>query len=229
MDKVRTLENIEAVEKETRAFECPNCSAHLQFMVRVNVFGVKESMTGEEVSVRDGRPLPPAPTPAAPNGNGGSPAQARLVEAMKADGTFEAFTKTVDATLPAGRPKNVEKFFLTFLETCTPIAVPSSVLRKIIGELKTMGEPEGFITVYSAQQVALVTVDGEPKLFTPVRLLRGERVRLSANAQVRLRIRAKEESIEHWIRTRNGYVVGRGELFNELARKRPGEFANTGV
>lgn len=203
---------VEEINKETRGFQCPSCRKHLQFRVAVKVTAVMPTLTGEEVAARDaGMSLPIEKA-----------SITRLLGYYRDVGILDAFTQVVKEHFADKMPNDPDKFFLTFLKTSVRATmIPKLALQRLINEFDG-----GNIEVYTAQQIAAVVSDGTLRCFVPAHLLRGEVVRMGKGSNTKLRTRATEERLETWIRTRHGYVVGRGLMFQEMQKQARGDFDN---
>lgn len=229
MDRTqKTPIQIEAIEKETRGFECPSCHEHFQFRVTVAVKGIQPTLTGEEVAERDGRPLMPKGTPDPisainnPPMGDDKPSVVRLLHYYKDIGILDAFEQVLKEHFADKMPKDIGKFFLTFLRTSVKASlIPKLALRRLINEFD-----DGLIEVYTAQQIAAVVSDGKIRCFVPAHLLRGEVVRLGGGSNTKMRTRATEERLDTWIRTKHGYVFGAGPMFQEMQKQARGSFDN---
>lgn len=228
-DRLRTPLQLEAIEKETRAFECPNCRQHLQFRVRVQVQGVQATLTGEEVAERDGRVLTPKGTrdikaeiTNPPMGNN-RPALVRLIQYYQEVGILSAFEQTAAEVKSHCLPKDMGSFLLTWLNKCVKAnLIPKLALRKLINEFD-----DGQIEVWHSDLIAAVVSDGRLRAFVPMHILRGELVRLGKMSNTRLRTSATDERLDAWIRTKHGYVLGTGAMFSEMQKQAKGSFELT--
>jgi len=137
---------VEAIEKETKSFTCPHCNTHLQFLVRVQVVGVHETLAGDEhEAVKARKPIPKK----------AEPAPIEFVEQAKRDGIFGAFAKTIVST-PHNVPTDVEKYFLTFLKRATKIRAPQFAIRLCLPEDERAGDLE----LWAFQNIAGVVAAG---------------------------------------------------------------------
>lgn len=228
-EKVPTPLQLEAIEKETKAFECPNCHIHLQFRLSVKVVGVQESLTAEENAARDGRPLTPKATkdPLAEKANppmgDKRPGLLRLVEYYRDIGILAAFEQVAADLHSHQLPKDMGGFFLTWMRTSVRAnLIPKLALRRLINEFD-----DGMIEVWHSQLIAAVVSDGRLRCFVPMHLLRGETIRAGGGSKTSLRTSATEERLDNWIRTKHGYVLGGGAMFQEMQKQAKGNFELT--
>lgn len=227
---LKTPLQLEMIEKETRAFECPNCHQRLQFRLGVVVTGVQAPPTPEESALRYG--LPPPLVKASKD----HPEKVvdhqmaaenlrlkRLVQFYKDSGIMSAFLEIASDLKSHQMPKDTDTFFLNWLRTCTTaLLIPKFALRKLINEFK-----DGQIEVQHSQGIGAVISDGTLRAFVPMHLLRGEVIRAGGGSNTKLRTSATDAGVDNWIRTKHGYVVGTGVMFQELKRQAKGSFELT--
>lgn len=226
----KTPLQLEAIEKETRSFECPNCGEHLQFRLSVKVNGVQRTLTAEEHAERNGmsEPMQKIPRLAAPKIVDHQYAAEqlrlqRLVQYYKDTGILAAFLEIVSELKAHQMPQDQETFFLNWLRTCTVASlIPQLALRKLINEFD-----DGRIEVQHAQGIGAVISDGKLRAFVPMHLLRGEIIRAGGGSNTKLRTLATDAGVDNWIRTRHGYVLGASLMFQEMKRQAKGSFELT--
>jgi len=224
--RLKTALQLEAIEKETRGFTCPNCNQHLQFLLSVKVTGIQATLSGEEVAVRDGKPLPLKSEKKEVDSNPpmglDRPKLVRLAQYYRDVGVLSAFEEVANSLLSHQLPNDMDKFFLTWLTTTVQaVQIPKLALRRLINEFD-----DGQINVYHAQGIGAVVSDGKLRCFMPMHLLRGEVVRAGNGSNTKLRTLATEERMDNWIKTKHGYVYGNGMLFNEMRKQAKGSFDN---
>jgi hypothetical protein len=205
---------IEAIEKETKSFQCPACKTHLQFLTRIQVVGVHETLTGEQYKAAEvNKQIPSKKKPI------------EFVEQAKRDGIFAAFAKTVQAAQPYNIPVDLEKYFVTFLTRATKIKTPQFAIRQCLPEDERAGELE----LYAFQNTAGVVKDGYLRTFLPYQLVQGKEMpSMLTPGDSGITPKAAEMSLPLWVKTRNGYVTSYA-LFSELRGRAAGSFANTGI
>lgn len=223
-DSDKTPQQLEAIEKETRAFVCPNCGEHWQFRVSVQVKGIQPTPTGEEIAERDGKlSAPKKPVNANAPMDLARPALQRLKEYYRETGLLDAFEQTVSDIKAHQLPNDIGNFFLSWLKKCVVAnQIPKLALRKLINEFD-----DGQIEVWHSDEIAAVLSNGKLRAFVPTHILRGELVRMGIASTTRLRTMATEERLDNWIRTKHGYVLGTGAMFSELQRQAKGNFELT--
>lgn len=227
--QVKTPLQLEAIEKETRSFTCPVCDAHLQFRLSVKVNAVQETLTTEEHAELAGLPEPLKKTPKAfakmddPQRTAAQMRLKRLVQYYEDTGILQAFLDIASELKAHQMPKDTTTFFLNWLRTCTVAQlIPKFALRKLINEFK-----DEYIEVQHAQGIGAVISDGVLRAFVPMHLLRGEVIRAGGGSNTKLRTSATDAGMDNWIRTKHGYVLGTGALFNEMRKQAKGSFELT--
>lgn len=222
--KEKTALQLEAIEKETRVFQCPSCGYHMQFRVNVKVKAVQESLSGEEIDVRDSRPKGSKDQKselANPPMGINRPQLVRLGQYYRDTGIIDAFENVANELMAHQLPADMDKFFLTWLTTTVKASlIPKISLQRLMNEFK------GQVEVYHAQGIGAVTSGGQLRCFVPMHLLRGEIIRAGNGSNTKLRTRATEERLEVWIRTKHGYIYGAGSMFEEMRKQAKGSFDN---
>jgi hypothetical protein len=223
-DADKTPAQIEAIEKETRSFVCPTCGDHLQFLVSVLVKGVHSTPTADEIATRDGQPLPAKKitkvvmTKAVRD-------DSAAVQQAKADGTWDAYVTAIKAAYPQQQPKDLSDYFDQWLKAATRLRTPQFAIRSCL----PVEDREGNLELWVFSSLAAVVVDGRLKTFIPYQLVKGEPLpdSLALGGNGIERRKASSADLAIWVKTRNGYVAGKGLLFNELKGKRAGQFETT--
>lgn len=215
--KLTEIEPVVFTDPYSKVFKCPCCNARLQFKVQVNVLGVYElDQDDQPVVVR------PAPVPK----DSLTTDERDLVESIKKEGLFDAFERTIRTSTPHNVPSDLEKYFLTFLKRATKIKTPQFAIRPCL----PVDEREGELELYAFQNIAAVVNDGFVRSFLPYQLVNGKEIadtlQPSGNG---VSVTRRDLTLSDWVKTRNGYVAGRGLLFNELRGRAKGSFANTGI
>lgn len=207
----KTPLQIEEIEKETRAFECPNCHMHWQFRVRVNVTGVGRTLTGEEFAARENN------QPIAPRFTSGAQ---QILDEAEATGILPAFKSVFTSGANANQiPNDLEAYFLTWLTKAQRKPAPQFGIRLCLPKEDRVGNLE----LYTFQQVTAVLSDGFFRAFLPTPLVKGETIKPLVRTNGMLHS-GDTVNLEMWVRTKYGYVSHRGALFAEMQRKCVGEF-----
>lgn len=202
----------------SKTFQCPHCNTKLQFKVQVGVYGVFRI-------TEDGQVLPkPPPKPIAPKDRF-TPAERELLESLREVGLYTAFETAAQASLYTNA-KDMERYFLTFLQSATPSKTPQFAIRQCLPD----DEANGDLELWQLNTVCAVMADGEIRAFFPVDLIKGRPLRSPLQSNGKSITSTRDNiSVSDWVKTRNGYVAGRGLLFKELRGKAAGAFANTGI
>lgn len=205
-------------DPRAKTFQCPHCDTKLQFKVQVGVYGVFEITDDDKLLPK------PAPKPA-PVKDRFAPAERELLETLREAGLYAAFETAAQASLYTNA-KDMERYFLTFLNSAVPVKTPQFAIRQCLPE----NEADGDLELWQLNTVCAVVVNGEIRTFFPVDLIKGRplRTRLQSNGKS-VTTTSDNTTVSDWVKTRNGYVAGRGLLFRELRGKAAGAFANTGI
>jgi hypothetical protein len=205
-------------DPRAKTFQCPHCDAKLQFKVQVNVHGVYEINDDNEL-------LPKPPPKPAPVKDRFTPEERALLESLRAAGLYAAFEAAARASMYTN-VKDMERYLLTFLQSAVPVKSPQFAIRQCLPE----DEASGDLELWQLNTVVAVIADGEIRAFFPVDLVKGRPLRTKLQSDGKTITAGKENvTVTDWVKTRNGYVAGRGLLFKELRGKAAGAFANTGI
>lgn len=201
----------------SKVFKCPCCNARLQFKTQVSVLGVYE------LSEED---MPIVERPKLVKKDALSPDERSLVDGIKEAGLFAPFETTMKTSTPHNVPADLEKYFLTFLKRATKVKTPQFAIRPCL----SADEREGDLELFVFQNMAAVVRDGFVRSFLPYQLVNGKEIPDTLHsASNGVGVSRNDLTLSDWVRTRNGYVAGRGLLWNELRGKAAGDFANTGI
>jgi hypothetical protein len=144
-----------------------------------------------------------------------------FVEQLVETGMLDGFKEAQIAAMGGGALKNVQKMLLNFLEHAVEMKrVPIFVQNEFKRALPTYN-----ISFWSHNGVVGVKAGKEFMWFVPVFYVRGRVSRLLGANKTAVKTAANPKDVEHWIRTKSGYVVGRGQMFNEMKGKRAADFA----
>lgn len=213
MDKSKELTEIKPIYTDPHAstFQCPCCHARLQFKLKVNVFGVYELGDADVPVIRR------------PSKDRLTVEERELVESLKEKGVLTAFEAAVKAS-PANNAKDIERFLLTFLQRAVPVKTPQFAIRQCL----PAGESFGDLELWQLNKVVAVIADGEFRAFFPDDLIKGKPLKsLNGNGGT-LRATTEQVDLVTWVKTRHGYVSGRGAFFGEMRKRAAGNFDNTG-
>lgn len=220
MTEEKSIEQLEAIEKETRQFECPCCNTQLQFRTRIHVTSVGRAATREEVAERDNRPV--AIGARERKDMERVTANATVLEAAKSCGVFDAFSKALEVASMAvggGAPTNTDAYFVQWLTKASRQRVPTFALRECLE-----GDAGGDLQLWGWMNVSAILQDGEFRQFIPRKLVEGEPIEQLAFEANGL---TKQQAMDakYWVRTRFGYVERSGEFTKEMRKHSIGAFS----
>lgn len=215
--KLTDIEQITFTDPYAKVFKCPCCQARLQFKTQVSVLGVYE--LGEN-------DMPIVERPRLVKKDTLTPDERNLVDSIKTAGLFAPFETTMRTSTPHNVPADLEKYFLTFLKRATKVKTPQFAIRPCL----SVNEREGQLELFAFQNIAAVVSDGYVKSFLPYQLVNGKPIQDTLHSNGKgVGVSRNDLTLPDWVKTRNGYVAGRGVLWNELRGKAAGNFANTGI
>jgi hypothetical protein len=194
---------------KTSIIECPHCQSLIELKTQMHL-----ELTGVALSAGDDAPQEEWRKTLTPE-------QRQMLDGLKANGTIEAFTAVLKETrLPEQMPKNAERFFLNWLRKAGAKAIPQHAM-----DYLTVKFNQARIEFWAAEGVGCVIADRAMKRFVPYNLVNGTAVvGLNGNKNRRTET-GIEELNTWWVRTRYGFVAGKGALFQTLKVKSIGEFA----
>jgi len=146
--------------------------------------------------------------------------QIQVVERARKVGVLAAFESVVNESQKGKVPKSIEKFFLTFMNMAVPRRIPQFCMDKLNDAFG--GER---ISVYGAQGIALILAGNEIRWFVPYDLVRGVPLSKIGGTGTTKRASIDEDAFVEWIRTKHGYVAGRGVMLDSMRAKSRGAFA----
>jgi len=189
-------------ERDSKVFNCPGCNMRLKFRMEVHVRSVRP--LDEEEST---------PKPVVPENP--------IVTIAKESGAFNAFCEAVRTSNPQTCPTDLEKYFSTWIRGAVKVNTPSFAIRPCLPP----EDRKGVLELWRFGNVGAVIQDGALRHFIPYQLVSNKPLPMTligSNGQIK-----KNEtsgSLEVWVKTRNGYVVGNGCMFQELKSRVAGEF-----
>lgn len=215
--KLTEFEPLTFNDPHSKVFKCPCCQARLQFKAKVDIIGVYE--LGEDDT-------PVVERPRLVKKDALTPAERTLIDSIKADSLFAPFEATMRTSTPHNVPADLEKYFLTFLKRATKVKTPQFAIRPCL----PADEREGDLELFAFQNMAAVVRDGYLRSFLPYQLVNGKEIPDTLHSKGKgVGVSRNDITLSDWVKTRNGYVSGRGLLWNELCGKAAGNFANTGI
>lgn len=141
-------------------------------------------------------------------------------------GLLTAYVTAYNFHNPQGTLTEKTKYrsLLLFFKLAAAKRVPQFVVMSFNAEFG------GRLFFHAANGVVSVTSDGKIRAFVPQRVVAGERVgKMGGGSGIATRMPADEATFHQWVRTKNGYVVGRGLFFDELQKKSRGEFVSVNL
>jgi hypothetical protein len=114
-------------------------------------------------------------------------------------------------------PSNLPRSFIGWSRQLRPKRIASEVLNYLKDEFG------GFISFKSAQSIGAIISDGEIVHLVPCQLIGDAPV---GGAVIRQTGDQLVVNVQQWVRTKYGYVAGKGVFADSLRKKSVGEFAN---
>lgn len=144
-----------------------------------------------------------------------------ILEGFKNSSALDAFRRTWMEVNGGGHPKIVAKTFLAWCRTAVSKKMPPQVSSFLMREY-----PSQTIRMVVGNNVAGILVDEVLTQLLPVSLVDGDAIK--GNGIIRS-VKPDTDRLELWIRTKYGYVSGRGLMLDEMRRKSIGAFDRPGV
>lgn len=142
------------------------------------------------------------------------PEQIRIVEEAKASGLFEIFETTVRERISTQTPKNIEKFFVTFMQTAVLKTVPHRIL---IHFIKMFDKAK--IEFWCAQGICIVVADGYIRAIMPQDVIVGKNIAVLGRQKKRVSLPADLESFYQRVANEAHYLDnGQRTKFSILQR-----------
>lgn len=186
--------------------ECPCCDALLRLQLKLEVCGVV--------------PVDPAEAPAVERELSAkrlSASEKVRHEEWLDEGLITAFHSALKQRGDgSSMPNRIDRYLVTFLRNAQP-------MRDAYKYAQHIGAHDHDFELNQFQGVVAIIIGGELRGFIPYKQLKESA--LGARPDYRRPRQITEASLELWIRTRNGYVLGRGLMFNELKGRAAGDFA----
>lgn len=197
--------------RKRKKFQCPHCGNNLTLDVSVAIGDIsKVDDNGDSLDWRDSL----------------LPSEKELLEVAEGNGTIAAFTQAIQKLPEIERPKNCEKYFLNFLKYATPKRVPQFALDYLNNEFGR--QP---IVIMGYQRMLGAVISGQLRFFIPAVLVTGTPIKSMGGTSRNMKgvIPADEQVFVNWIRTKYGYIVGKGEYFDSMKKRALGDFAKPGL
>lgn len=194
----------------TTARTCPHCRVAIQLQLEIKIIGVQVL------------PSHIAPAEDSQQVKGTRMAQEYYISQLREDGVVKAFEEALSVANAESMPNDIVGALLAYLNGATQIEkVPRFVLHEFAREF-----PRHFVTFWQYNGIVGVKAGRELRWFVPAYYINGRNSNTKGKGGgLRLRTEPRPAQVQEWVKTRNGYVVGRGALHAELSGKRAGHFA----
>lgn len=197
-DEVKTV-----VQKNKRCIVCPSCQTDIRIVLKTTV---EDVVIASEITAAAGPRF--------------TEKEQQILDSFVGTELQRAFLNaTKIAKQRAGMPSNIEKFFLTWLKSATA----KTISRALMQQLRELF-PASRIEVWGANGVIGILADGNLRLFVPQHFVEGSPIR-NLGGSVQGRTTPDGVWLQEWIKTRHGYIAGRGAYFQEMKRRTYGDFA----
>lgn len=190
--------------KKRRIFPCPHCANPIEVVLRNEV---EVDIPNDSARVDWKSTL--------------TPDQLAVIESVEKSGVLKSFEDVVRRVKPVDPPKNISRFFMIFLKT----AAQKRVSAETILEFKKMFSGKN-IEFWSAQGLGVVIVDKQLRAFFPLAVIAGKSIRaIGKKSGSAFFIPPDKKELSEIIRTRFGFVNGKGIFFDAMRKKSIGDFA----
>lgn len=194
--------------RDVGPIKCRSCQEHLSFRVALQIVSVKKVEKIEHKSVEDYFAQLPS-------------AQRNLLKRWSENGLLDVLMDALFKKNPLEhvRHRTVQRFVIGFIKNAE-VTWPH---HKPVMEAANVDNADR-VVCWEYNGITGLVVDGFLKSFVPSSLLvRANPKPFAYNgggitSPAFKRLRHRTETEEGWIKTRFGYVVGRGELFDEISR-----------
>lgn len=194
----------------------PHCNEYIRVTIDVEARPLYRSGTSASSGTATTNGVPKAE-----EAQGLTEGQREALEVARSSGLLEAFDAVVRwvRAKEGGKsvPNDMEAFFLKFWAKVQPRQVPRPVLNLFIDAF-----PSKQIILWSADRIVAVCADGVIRCFIDQALVLGKRIEGTS-----VKVGSDEKTCAEWIRTRFGFVSGKGALLEEMRQKSLGGFART--
>jgi hypothetical protein len=187
----------------TTPFKCRHCNSMLRLNLAIQIISIEEVERAENIST----------------GTRWTKAQEHLLGRWKSTGLMAVWEDALVSAFSQGRPR-ADKFLFKFLAEAAPIWPAHDVLRMATGT----DRPKS-VQCWEYAGVTALVINGYLRSFVSTKLLKRGTVGFTLNRTVnsthhdanrRAYLERRCNTEDGWIKTRFGYVVGRGLLFDEI-------------
>lgn len=195
-----------ADRKKHRIFPCPHCANPIEITLRTEIVGVDIPDDPLKIGWRSML----------------TPDQLAIVELVEKSGMLKAFEDVVQRVHPPSHlPKDIARFFLTFLRSVVQKRIPTATLFQFRKAFQGTN-----VEFWTAQGVGVVIADKSLRAFFPLTAVFGKSIRaFGKKSGTAFQIPPDEKELSEIIRTRFGFVSGKGVFFDAMRKKSIGEFA----
>ena len=209
--------------RRSNEFCCPSCGERLQMSMNVVLRRVVTLHSGEKWTkgLERGEELK-----AFKAKQQLAAEQDERIKALKDGGLYDAFVSAMKQ-LPGNfqiKQSTIDSHLLTFLEKSNEMRLNDWARTQL---LRTFNGTQ--VQAFSLSSIAAVVIDGITKIFVPTALLKGESISRITASGAEIVSTTEKRTLTTWIRTKHGYVVGNGAMWDELRKNSKGAFTNTGV
>ena len=201
----------QAVIRDVDNFTCACCNSALQFQVRIVIYGVSEPVEDLEIS----------PRRISVKKASLSKRDVEVIEKYKQSGVFDSFLAA--ALLAGNPPKDMERAFIRLPEVLAKSSVPKTEIRKCLPPEENL---EG-VGLWRCNYCDVIVRAGEVLLFLPPGTVQKGVMRDAFKMNPDMT--TTRIPIEAWIKTRFGYVAGKGLFLEELRQVSYGAFDSVGL
>lgn len=195
----------EEPKHKRRSSICPNCGAHIVIHVETTVKEVTLAIDNSDPDERWMKDY--------------TSGQISMVKSARESGAMSAFDDAIKVAFENQRPRCIERVFLNFIK----MAVPYELQREEASVLKSAMSIKDKMDVWHSNGILGVGENGYILRFVPLKILRNAK---NGNGLFVRGIEAFQEKRRNWLRTRWGYVAGKGIFFEEMQKHSLGEFVS---
>lgn len=185
----------------SQRFECPKCKTLIQFIYEIRLIDVR-------VCRGDSQPDEVSPVETTPGQF--SYEELELIKTCRDNGLLDVFAQVVKVQTHVLHrlPKDLEKFFISFLRTAQPSVLPRQALHEFAREFP------GVIQFWKAQRIGMVISDGQICRFIPIRAMNMEGGERAAHLPLSaVDVGRNAENFDFVKRTTIGYVPQSARIF----------------
>lgn len=206
----------EKFDQKSQVFECPCCHTELQFTLKLKVTGVQPYVRGSNKAALLANQSNRQSLSTNQSNHKLSANRTAFLSEVKASGLIKVFEQCIEQIGSDSKPSNIEEYFLKFINTAQEYKISAYARGWLVKEYGTTN-----LRFQHAFQIIAVIVDDKLRSFIPTHLLEGRTHRIGNTTT---RSDASMGQFVAWVKTRHGYVVGKGYLYEEMKRQSAGSF-----